>query len=67
VSAYEWIKKMDSVVMMILFICPGMVQQIKSTPYQEVATHTYAHYFCLEEGQTKEQFREDINGVYGCP
>ena len=61
VSAYEWIKKNgfcgeDDP----YHFAPELVQQIKSTPYQEVGTHTYAHYFCLEEGQTKEQFREDI-------
>ena len=29
----------------------------------EVATHTYSHYFCLEEGQTAEEFDADIKAA----
>lgn len=60
-SAYEWIKKhgflneTDP-----CHFAPDLIQKIKATPHQEIATHTYAHYFCLEEGQTREQFREDL-------
>lgn len=39
---------------------PELVEQVYQTPHQEIGTHTYSHYFCLEQGQTKEQFREDI-------
>lgn len=29
----------------------------------EVATHTFSHYFCLEEGQTAEEFDADIKAA----
>ncbi|WP_053365157.1 polysaccharide deacetylase family protein [Bacillus sp. FJAT-27245] len=43
-----------------LFFAPHLVEQIASTPGQEVATHTFSHYYCLEEGQTLEQFSCDL-------
>jgi len=60
-SAYEWVKEIgfkedkDK-----QHFAPELIELIKKTPFQEIGTHTYAHYFCLEPGQTKEQFREDI-------
>lgn len=61
VSAYEWIDKHGFRGEEDVFhFAPGLVDKIISTPGQELATHTYAHYFCLEEGQTKEQFRADM-------
>ena len=27
---------------------------------QEIGSHTFSHYYCLEKGQTKEDFKEDI-------
>lgn len=27
---------------------------------QEIGSHTFSHYYCLEKGQTQEDFREDI-------
>jgi peptidoglycan/xylan/chitin deacetylase (PgdA/CDA1 family) len=61
VSAYEWVKKNgfsgenDND-----HFAPELIDLIRNTPYQEIGTHTFAHYFCLEEGQNKDQFREDI-------
>ncbi len=37
-----------------------LVQQIQETPGQEVATHTFSHYYCLEKGQTPADFEADI-------
>ncbi|EJF08476.1 polysaccharide deacetylase family protein [Pontibacter sp. BAB1700] len=45
------------------FFAPELVQQIHQTPYQEMATHTFAHYYCQEAGQTVEQFREDLRAA----
>jgi peptidoglycan/xylan/chitin deacetylase (PgdA/CDA1 family) len=61
VSAYEWIKKngFNSENDPYHF-APDLIDQIQAIPHMEIGTHTYAHYFCLEPGQTKEQFREDI-------
>ena len=37
-----------------------LIELIKKYPGQEIATHTFSHYYCLEKGQTKEDFRKDI-------
>jgi peptidoglycan/xylan/chitin deacetylase (PgdA/CDA1 family) len=42
---------------------PSLVRQIISTPYQELGTHTFAHYYCNEEGQSHEQFRADLQAA----
>jgi peptidoglycan/xylan/chitin deacetylase (PgdA/CDA1 family) len=39
---------------------PHLVQFIKNVPNQEIGTHTFSHYYCLEEGQKVDDFREDI-------
>lgn len=39
---------------------PDLIELIKRYPNQEIGTHTFSHYYCLEEGQTKEDFRADI-------
>lgn len=43
------------------YFAPSMVRQILSCPHQELSTHTWSHYYCLEPGQTDEQFRADLN------
>ncbi|WP_239023045.1 polysaccharide deacetylase family protein [Pontibacter mangrovi] len=45
------------------FFAPELVKLIANTPYQELATHTYCHYYCKEQGQTLEQFREDLRAA----
>lgn len=41
----------------------SLISEIQNTPHQEVATHTFSHYYCLEEGQTPEQFYHDIKAA----
>jgi peptidoglycan/xylan/chitin deacetylase (PgdA/CDA1 family) len=43
-----------------LFFAPYLIESISSTSNQEVATHTFSHYYCLEHGQTLEQFSADL-------
>lgn len=38
----------------------SLLDQIADTPGQEIACHTFSHYFCLEPGQTIDQFRADL-------
>lgn len=40
-----------------------LIQQILTTPNQELGSHTFAHYYCNEEGQTIEQFRADLQAA----
>jgi len=37
-----------------------MVEYIKNHPQHEIGSHTYCHYYCLEEGQTIDQFETDL-------
>jgi peptidoglycan/xylan/chitin deacetylase (PgdA/CDA1 family) len=41
----------------------SLVKQIVNTPYQELGSHTFAHFYCNEEGQTCEQFRDDLRAA----
>ncbi|MCX7549501.1 polysaccharide deacetylase family protein [Xanthomarina sp. F2636L] len=37
-----------------------LIDLIKQTKKHEIGTHTYSHYYCLEDGQTKEEFEADL-------
>lgn len=43
-----------------LFFARPLVEQILATPGQELATHTYSHFYCNEPGATPEQFGADL-------
>ena len=37
-----------------------MLKKIVANGNHEIGTHTYSHYYCLEEGQTIDQFEADL-------
>lgn len=37
-----------------------IIKRILQFPHQEIATHTFSHYYCLENGQTPAQFETDL-------
>jgi hypothetical protein len=39
---------------------PSLIAQIAAAPGQEIATHTFSHFYCLEPGQSASQFRADL-------
>lgn len=43
-----------------LFFARPLVEQILATDGQEMATHTYSHFYCKEAGATPEQFGADL-------
>lgn len=43
-----------------LLFAPDLIKQIVATQGQELASHTYSHYYCLENGQTPEEFSSDL-------
>jgi hypothetical protein len=51
---------------------PTLIEQIRSTPDQEIASHTFSHYYCMEAGQTLSDFTADLRAAqniaetYGC-
>jgi len=43
-----------------LCFAPQLILDIIKTSGQEMATHTYSHYYCLENGQGPVAFRQDL-------
>ncbi|MGJ0531959.1 polysaccharide deacetylase family protein [Methylocystis sp.] len=41
----------------------SLARRILSCPGQELATHTFSHYYCLEPGQTHLQFEADLQAA----
>ncbi len=42
------------------YFAPNLIKLIQQYPNQEIGTHTFSHYYCLEEGQTINDFKADI-------
>jgi peptidoglycan/xylan/chitin deacetylase (PgdA/CDA1 family) len=42
---------------------PSMIQAILDAPHQEIGSHTFSHYYCLEKGQTEQEFRADLKAA----
>ncbi len=38
----------------------SLARLIAACPGQEIGTHTFSHYYCLESGQTLDQFKADL-------
>ena len=45
------------------FYAPSLIRKIGATPGQEIASHTFSHYYCREDGQTVDQFRADMRAA----
>lgn len=41
----------------------SLLRRIQDTPSQEIGSHTFSHYYCLEAGQTMEQFAADLDAA----
>ena len=39
---------------------PELIDRICKYSNQEIGTHSFSHYYCLEKGQTKEEFGNDL-------
>jgi hypothetical protein len=42
------------------FFGSSSFNNIRKFPNHEIATHTFSHYYCMEAGQTIEEFEEDL-------
>ncbi len=40
-----------------------LIEQIANSPGQEIASHTYTHYYCLERGQQLGHFQADLQAA----
>lgn len=45
------------------FYAPSLIRLISNTEGQEIASHTFSHYYCRESGQSVEQFNADIEAA----
>ena len=41
----------------------SLVEKIKATPGQEIGSHTFSHYYCLETGHNLEALGEDLRSA----
>lgn len=53
----DYIKSLDKK----LIFAPDLVDLITKANKQELASHTFSHYYALEKGQNIDQFKEDLN------
>ena len=47
----------------LCFYAPSLIKKIAQYDGQEIASHTFSHYYCKEPGQTLEQFRADMTAA----
>jgi peptidoglycan/xylan/chitin deacetylase (PgdA/CDA1 family) len=57
-SAYEFVNNHG--LNPAVHFAPDLINKIMQTPGQELGSHTFAHYYTLERGQSPEQFRQDL-------
>ncbi len=43
----------------------SLIRRILAYPAQEIGTHTFSHFYCLEEGGDTEAFRADLEAAQG--
>lgn len=43
-----------------LHFASSLIKEIACLPHQELASHTFSHYYCMEKGQTVEEFEDDL-------
>lgn len=59
-SAYRFGENIKSKTTEEFCFAPDLIKLIFETTGQEVATHTYSHYYCMAEGQTARNFDQDL-------
>jgi len=59
-SSYKYIENNEELEAVFHF-APDVIEQIRKNEGQEIGTHTFCHYYCLEEGQTLSEFAEDLD------
>tara|TARA_B100001250_G_scaffold366737_1_gene348313 strand:- start:6919 stop:7881 length:963 start_codon:yes stop_codon:yes gene_type:complete len=58
-SPYQYLSKDENINYNYHF-APNLINLIQQYNGQEIATHTFSHYYCLEDGQSLGEFEEDI-------
>lgn len=60
---YQYINTLKKEDNQQLHFCPDLIELIKQHAGQEIGTHTFSHYYCLETGQTQAQFKADLHAA----
>jgi peptidoglycan/xylan/chitin deacetylase (PgdA/CDA1 family) len=47
----------------VYHFAPDLIELIKQYNGQEIASHTFSHYYCLEESQTVQDFEADLHAA----
>ena len=42
---------------------PSLIKMIISFPHQEIGSHTFSHYYCLQKGQDSRTFKDDLEAA----
>lgn len=58
-SPYKYITKTPELDTIYHF-APDVIDVLKNEENQEIGSHTFSHYYCLEDGQSTEQFEQDL-------
>lgn len=45
------------------YFASKLLDLIQKSEKHEIGTHSFSHYYCLEDGQTKEEFEDDIKAA----
>ncbi|MBE5798422.1 MAG: hypothetical protein E7321_00520 [Clostridiales bacterium] len=45
------------------YYAPELIREIADTPGMEIASHTFSHFYCREDGQTVAQFEADLEAA----
>ncbi len=61
-SPYRYIDNLEDCDRQLHF-CPDLIELIKQYSGQEIGTHTFSHYYCLETGQTQVEFKADLDAA----
>jgi peptidoglycan/xylan/chitin deacetylase (PgdA/CDA1 family) len=59
-SSYNHLNEISSNNFVIYYSGIASIKKISLVPNQEIATHTYSHFYCLEEGSSVDAFSKDL-------
>ena len=59
-SAYRFFKENKKELDGLFCFAHELINEIKESEGQEIGTHTYSHYYCLENGQNLTSFKADL-------
>lgn len=63
-SSHNLISKYSDIITEDLLFCSDKINSLKNNSLVELASHTFSHYYCLEYGQTSEEFSRDLEYGY---